>query len=99
MSSVTIIQMPTLCIAEKLSREELIDQVNYLQGSLFKHTHMLGQVSGRLNVVSNLCHQHASHLSVLVDAFESDDQEVIRVTLNMLSARRKQAHVSKGSVH
>ncbi|MEW6562729.1 MAG: hypothetical protein AB1400_05785 [Pseudomonadota bacterium] len=99
MNGVTVTQMPTLCAPEKLDREALIQQLNYLQDYLMDQGMTMHEVCSKLAEMNRLANNLSSLLYSLIDAYDENDQAAIEVQLRKLSDQRKQFAAGKGKAH
>lgn len=84
----TITQMPTLCAPEKLSKEELIKQVNYLQDAVFEQGQHLHEESSERAQACIIANHLASQLHALMDSYDAGDQAAILLQVKNLSEQR-----------
>lgn len=96
MNGVTVTQCATICTPEKLTREELIDQVHYLQESALKDFMAMSEVNGRLQEVSGVAHRLDSMLCALADSYDAGDTAAILLQVKKLSEQRA---ARKAKVH
>lgn len=96
MNSATITKCVTLCTPEKLSREELIAQVNYLQDAALKDFLVMSDVNSTLNEVRGVAHRLDAMLGALVDSYDAGDQAAILLQVKKLSEQRA---ARKAKVH
>ena len=89
MNGATITQMPTMCIPEKLTHQELIEQYKYMEDTAFKQGQTLHEVCSSLHEMNKMALHLESLLFALVDSFDANDQEAISLQLKQLSDRRK----------
>lgn len=96
MNGATITMMPTLCNPEKLSREELIKQVNYLQDVVFEQGQKLHEESSERAQACIIANHLASQLHALMDSYDAGDQAAILLQVKNLSEQRTK---QKAKVH
>lgn len=86
--SATITQLPTLCSPEKLSKKELIDQVNYLQEATMQQGQQLHDVNCKMAETCIIANHLASQLHALADSYDAGDQAAILLQIKNLSEQR-----------
>lgn len=96
MNGATITRLPTLCVPEKLSREQLVEQVNHLQDSLLMQGHKLHEESVKLAETRVIANHLATQLQVLMDSCDAGDQAAILLQVKKLAQQRT---AKKGRVH
>jgi hypothetical protein len=96
MSGATITQMPTLCVPEKLNKQELIDQVIYLQKAIFQQGQQLHEANSLQHQTCIIANHLASQLHALMDSFDAGDQAAILLQLKELAESRTKR---KAKVH
>lgn len=99
MNGATVTMMPTLCVPERLDRDALIAQVNYLQDHLMDQGMTMHEVCSKLAEMNQVANRLSSLLYALIDAFDENDQAAIEVQLRKLSDQRKQFAAGKGKAH
>ena len=97
MKGFSITRCVTLCSPEKLSREELIEQVNYLQNDALKTTMTLSEVNAKLRDMCGVANTLSAHLYALCDSYDEGDQAALLLQVKTLSERRKS--FKKAKVH
>jgi uncharacterized coiled-coil protein SlyX len=97
MNSPIITMMPILCDEKKLDQKELVEQINYLQDAILRQDSTLLELSVMLAKMNHLANILNTHLYVLLDSFEENDDVAISVYLKKLSDLRKSA--GKVKVH
>ena len=96
MKGLTVTMLPTMCAPEKLSREQLVEQVTYLQEEIFKQGQVLHDVCCKLADMSKMAHRLDSLLGALVDSYDAGDQAAILLQIKRLSEPRTE---QKAKVH
>lgn len=96
MNGVTITKCVTLCNPEKLSREELIAQVNYLQDAALKDAITMSEVVSSRNEICGVAHRLDAMLGALVDSYDAGDQAAILLQVKQQSEQRA---ARKAKVH
>lgn len=89
MNGETITMMPTMCIPEKLSKQELVEQYKHMEETAFKQGQMLHEVNCKLAETCTLANTLADHLYKLTDSYDAGDQAAILLQVKHLSERRK----------
>jgi hypothetical protein len=88
MNGATVTQCATICTPEKLTREELIAQVHYLQESALKDFMAMSEVRSRLQKVTGVARRQDAMLCALADSFDAGDQAAILLQVKNLSEQR-----------
>lgn len=98
MNGATITMIPTLCNPEKLSKEELIEQVSYLQDAIFEQGQKLHEESSERAQACIIANHLASQLHALMDS-DAGDQAAILLQVKNLSEQRAKQSKQKAKVH
>lgn len=96
MNGPIVTQLPTLCAPEKLSREELIKQVNYLQDAVFEQGQHLHEEKAERSQACAIANHLAAQLHALIDSYDAGDQAAILLQVKNLSEQRAK---QKAQVH
>ncbi len=96
MNGATITQMPTMCVPERLSKKELVEQYKYMEETAFNQGQMLHEVNVKLGETCIIANQLASVLWALVDSYDAGDQAAILLQIKKLSEQRSS---QKAKVH
>ena len=94
-----ITMVPTLCASEKLNKEELIKQCNYLQDEVMKLSQHVHELKIKLQDMTQLSDVLSGHLWELVDAHEKNSQAQIKDHLEMLASTLRRNRGQKAKVH
>lgn len=90
---------PILDNPETLSHDELLKSFRLLQEVQILHVNKLNEANLRLSEMCHCAHDFSVQLWSLVDSFDANDQEAIKVQLQRLSENRKAAQARKPKVH
>lgn len=81
--------MPTMCVPEKLRKQELVEQYRYMEDAMLRQGQQLHDMSGKLAEMCGWANCLASQLYALVDSYDANDTAAIAVQLKAMSDRRK----------
>ena len=95
MNGFSITKCATLCSPEKLTREQLIEQVNYLQQDALEVTMTLSNVKAKLGEMVGVANRLSVQLYALCDSYDEGDQAAILLQVKDLSDRRKKFKKTK----